>query len=134
MPAVLSKTLALRRLRLASGRAVCTVSGLKTFRHYHEADADDRTAECYIWNWHENYFDEDNCNFEYLHLKDAFEALKLNAYCEDAGGHNVGWALGHYDEGRVDENDPSGFGQMLPPIKQTYVVDGKAYMVRSLQA
>src|SRR5690242_20822572 len=90
-------------------------------------------AERFTWNWHENYFDEDNCNFECLHLKDAFDALNVNSYCleydEDSTGHNVGWSLGHYDETRVDESDPSGFSGMLPPIKQTYTVDGKTYKV-----
>ena len=86
-----------------------------------------------IWNWHDtNYFDEDNCNFEYLHLKDAFDALSLNAYCEDEDGHNVGWNIGHYDESRNDGSNPGGFQQMLPVTQQTYVVDGKTYKVCNL--
>ncbi|KAJ4991273.1 hypothetical protein SVAN01_03171 [Stagonosporopsis vannaccii] len=85
-----------------------------------------------IWkgSMYGNYFDEDNCDFEALHLKDAFDALKLNAYCLESEvntGHNVGWSLGHYDETRVDESDPNGFSGMLPPVKQTYTVDGQTY-------
>ena len=88
-----------------------------------------------IWNWHDtNYFDEDNCNFEYLHLKDAFDALELDSYCEEDGGHNLGWSIGHYDDLRLDKTNPHGFQPMLPVIEQTYVVDGKTYMVSILQA
>lgn len=39
----------------------------------------------------------------------------------------MGWSLGHYDPDRVDESDK--WGAMLPPIKQTYTVDGKTYKV-----
>lgn len=88
-------------------------------------------AERSTWNWHDTlYFDDDDCNFEYLHLKEAFDALKLSAYCQDDEedpGHNVGWSVGHYDDSRVDESDPNGLGGMLPVIKQTYTVDDKTY-------
>lgn len=85
------------------------------------------------WNWHENRFDEDNCNAKYLGLEEAFDALKLNAFCEndeDDKGQNVGSSLGHYDEDAADESDPNGYHfKLIPPIRQTYVVDGKTYKV-----
>lgn len=108
-----------------------SIHSIRSRRVY--ASADLRLADRHTWNWHENYFDDDNCNFEYLSLKDAFDALKLNAYCRDDfenEGHNVGWSLGHYDESRVDDSDPDGWHHnMLPPLEQTYVVDGKSYKV-----
>ncbi|KAJ8113918.1 hypothetical protein OPT61_g4073 [Boeremia exigua] len=87
-------------------------------------------AERFIWNWHENWFDDDNCNFEYLHLKDAFDALELNAYCiddEEHTGHNVGWSLGHYDEHKTGLPDSNSFSQMTPPVLQTYTVGEQTY-------
>jgi hypothetical protein len=91
------------------------------------------TADRHTWGWHENYFDEDNCNFEYLNLKSAFDDLKINAYCEEDGGHNIGWGLGHYDEERVDKiTDPNAdWYPMIPVIEQTYTVDEKTYKVCS---
>ncbi|KAF3040887.1 hypothetical protein E8E12_003394 [Didymella heteroderae] len=85
------------------------------------------SAERKLWNWHENYFDEDNCNFEELHLKDAFDALKVNTMCIDDGGYNEGWALGHYDENRRDPASTNPFEFFLEPIKQTYEVQSKTY-------
>jgi hypothetical protein len=87
-------------------------------------------ADRYLWGWHENYFDEDNCNFESLYLKDAFDALKLNAYCEEEGGHNAGWALGHYSEDKVVGDPGNDFAPLMPVVDQTYVVSGKTYRVR----
>ncbi|KZM22840.1 hypothetical protein ST47_g6020 [Ascochyta rabiei] len=88
-----------------------------------------RAADRHIWNWHELHFDEDDCNFEYLNLKDAFDALNLDAYCEEEGGHNMGWGLGHYDEEQVDKiTDPNtDFFPMIPVIEQTYTVGDKIY-------
>ncbi|XPS74992.1 hypothetical protein M3J09_007104 [Ascochyta lentis] len=89
----------------------------------------DMYADRLTWNWHEMYFDEDDCNFEYLHLKDAFDALNINAYCEDDGGHNMGWGLGHYDENRVDKitNPNAVHFPMVPVHEQTYMVGDKTY-------
>ncbi|KAF1364864.1 hypothetical protein EJ07DRAFT_54177, partial [Lizonia empirigonia] len=86
-------------------------------------------ADRRVWNWHEDYFDEDNCSFEYLYLKDAFDALQLNAYCEEDGGHNIGWTLGHYDDTSLEDvTDPNPvYIPMIPPVRQTYTVDGKVY-------
>jgi hypothetical protein len=86
-------------------------------------------AEREIWNWHQNYFDEDNCNAEDLHLKDAFEAIGLSTECLEEHGHNQGWSLGHYDEFREDP-DAGPFGGMLDIIKQTYQVGPRTYKVR----
>ncbi|KAJ4342391.1 hypothetical protein N0V87_001009 [Didymella glomerata] len=83
-------------------------------------------AEREIWNWHQNYFDEDNCNAEDLHLKDAFEAIGLSTECLEEDGHNQGWSLGHYDEFREDP-DAGPYGGMLDIIKQTYQVGPKTY-------
>ncbi|KAJ4380520.1 hypothetical protein N0V86_003877 [Didymella sp. IMI 355093] len=79
------------------------------------------------WNWHENHFDEDNCNFDELHLKDAFDALMINTMCKENGGHNEGWALGHYDEYRNDPAETNPFAFFMEPIKQTYAAEGKTY-------
>jgi hypothetical protein len=87
-------------------------------------------AERHTWNWHENYFDVDNCNFDELHLKDAFDALKINTMCVEDGGHNEGWALGHYDENRNDPAETNPFAFSMEPIKQIYEAEGKTYKVR----
>ncbi|KAH6615114.1 hypothetical protein C7974DRAFT_59498 [Boeremia exigua] len=74
------------------------------------------------WNWHENTFDESYMGHEILHLEDAFEALNID------GRRNVGWALGHYDEKRHYLPGQIGYSKMIPPVSQTYTVDGKIYM------
>ncbi|KAJ4355083.1 hypothetical protein N0V95_003246 [Ascochyta clinopodiicola] len=86
-------------------------------------------ADRHTWNWHEVYFDEDDCNFEYLNFKDAFDALNINAYCEEEGGHNMGWGFGHYDEEQVDKitNPNADYFPMIPVIDQTYTVGDKIY-------
>ena len=85
-------------------------------------------AERELWNWHQNYFDEDDCDIQYLHLVDAFKAIGLSTECEEEGGHNNGWSLGHYDEFREDP-DGGPHGGMLPIIKQTYQVGATTYKV-----
>lgn len=85
-------------------------------------------AERELWNWHQNWFDDDNCNADELHLRDAFDAIEVNGECVDEDGHNQGWSLGHYDEYRQDP-DAGPYGNMLEVIKQTYQVGPKTYKV-----
>lgn len=131
MLVALSRMCAYHRQLRASGRAVWKVSenthACALFKFIFTRHAADRR----VWNWHEDYFDEDNCSFEYLYLKDAFDALQLNAYCEEDGGHNVGWTLGHYDDTSLEDvTDPNAvYTPMIPPVRQTYTVDGKVYKV-----
>lgn len=88
------------------------------------------TAERRTWNWHENYFDDDNCNVEQLHLKFAFDELRIDTMCVEDGGHNEGWSLGHYDDKRMDPAEENPFAFFLEPIQQIYEAEGKIYKVR----
>ncbi|KAL1654514.1 hypothetical protein SLS61_002702 [Didymella pomorum] len=83
-------------------------------------------AERELWNWHQNYFDKDDCDIQYLHLVDAFKVIGLSTECEEEGGHNNDWSLGHYDEFRVDP-DSGHYGGILPIIKQAYQVGATTY-------
>lgn len=87
-------------------------------------------AERELWNWHQNYFDKDDCDIQYLHLVDAFKVIGLSTECEEEGGHNNGWSLGHYDEFRVDP-DSGHYGGILPIIKQAYQVGATTYKVNT---
>lgn len=80
-------------------------------------------AERTTWAWFENYYDEDMCNYESQYIKDAFDALNVNAYCvddEQRTGHNQGWSLGHYDLDDIEDEDPG---------QQTYNAEGRQYKV-----
>lgn len=44
-------------------------------------------------------------------------SLEIDMKCEDDGGTNIGWQIGHYDENRVDGFDFSPFAEVFAGVE-----------------